>query len=518
MNLLSGLAAVSRGVQLGLEDGRAEEDRQRRIKREEADMAWQDEARGRQRSQWTQADEEQERQKRIKSGLAEAYKPYTPEEIDLGVGDGGEPNTKGYRIDGQLFQSMDDPKAKQALTELNSPLGQAKRLAQVYMKEGDYPGAQKVLADAMRTSVDQFNLDRLAREADHLKANDALFASLNGEAGSNKFENGARVATLTQQFGLNGKEVKAEFTADGKRVVMGIYGKGEDGNPIREGALATYTNDRQGLLDMYADFHKGSPEQKIALWKEALARDRQAQEDGRKAEEHTAKIGLQGAQAAYYGKLGEAATTRASGANAGAGSRRDEIADEKRWTAAMKPEKDVVSITSEDGKTIASSTLNAAYKQTILDAKAKGLDPDEAVAEAAATMEGLKDLAERRMTAARKADRKSTMTFDQALRATIAELSPRAAQQQPSRQQGAPAAQPQNVARAAPSASPGLQPRQQDPMEMMNIGTLRRIAAIPGHVNQRAAQERLRAIEAESAAQAERQMQENPAGFGLVPQ
>lgn len=515
MKLIAGLGAVAQGLNLGLSDARQEEDRQRRIKNEEADRAYQEEARTQQRTQWERTNEEVERQKRIRDGVSKEGGEFKPEEIDLGVGNGGEPNTKAYRIDGRLFDSLDNPEAKNLLAELNSPLGQAKRMAMVHMKEGDYPGAQKVLADATRMTVDNFNLDKLKRTAEAEKANDAVMGAIFGEPGSNKFENAAKLATQTNLFGLEGKEIRPEVTADGKRVVMGVYSAGLDGNMTRERALATYPNDRAGVMALVADFSKGTPEQKMALYREIIAGERQAKNDetnadkeARAGKESDARIGLTNAHADYYrGRQGAetAAAVRATAA---------QTAQEAReWAAARKPSEKLLSLPSgQDGKMAPSTTLNAAYQQVLSDSQTRGMTVGQAQAEAASTIEGLKALGEARLEAEFRKNKKTTMTLEQAIRLELQALRPA----------GNAAPAPQGAAQPAPAktapARIGLSDAApQDPIATMNVQTLRRIAAIPGHVNQRAAAARLAQIESESAANADRQMQENPQGFGLVP-
>jgi len=122
-----------------------------------------------------------------------------------------------------------------------------------------------------------------------------------------------------------------------------------------------------------------------------------------------------------------AATTRANAAAeraGGAGGRKGDNFDEKQWDAAAKPDVAIVSLPGQMGdKDVRSPALTSAYQTFYSGFRMKGdASPNEAQEMAGARVMALRDAAATRVENARKADKKSTLTQEQAASQILTEF------------------------------------------------------------------------------------------------
>ena len=122
----------------------------------------------------------------------------------------------------------------------------------------------------------------------------------------------------------------------------------------------------------------------------------------------------------------DAATARANAAQtrADGGGRKGDNFDEKQWDAAAKPDVAIVSLPSLMGdKDVRSPALTSAYQTFYSGFRMKGdTSPNEAQEMAGARVMALRDAAAARVESARKADKKSTLTQEQAASQILTEF------------------------------------------------------------------------------------------------
>lgn len=217
-----------------------------------------------------------------------------------------------------------------------------------------------------------------------------------------------------------------------------------------------FTNDAAGARNMALFLSQKTP---LAA---KLQHFQAEAESARKAKTDEADIKLKGAQAGYYDSLNQTKLDIAANKSAAGGGRKADHFDEKEWDAAAKIEPSFVSFDdSMGGKAVESPELRLVYRTELNAARARGdAAPNEAAESARTTTLKLRNAAIDRVAAAKAADKNSTLTEGQAVRAILKEFQD-SQRPKPAPSVAPPAGVPTPAARAAQGVAQPAPPAQE---------------------------------------------------------
>lgn len=273
--------------------------------------------------QWQrqQAQAEAERANTLRSDLEGAAvpvsmqtaggKPATQDDIDVGQPGEAAPTPNTYAVGDKSF--TDSGAAQKALGQANSPAGQAQRISQAYLKNGQAGMALQVQKDAQQSELAQLGLDEK-----HRQAADEMFDRQLQQQPSH--EAIAKYVSAAPGDGQGGSlKVQAVVSPDGKSVTYNRVGDDGSLTPLSD---HTYENSPKGVADAQSWLSRTTP------LKDKLANIRQGFQDEQSAKKTDAEIQEMKDRGEYYRAVGAAAGVRADKTGTGKASlydRMDEV-------------------------------------------------------------------------------------------------------------------------------------------------------------------------------------------------
>jgi hypothetical protein len=355
------------------------------------------------------ADDKATRQRQLAGdqALADAGKTAAVEPNVANDDDGNPTSAPPVRVIGPgPGQAFADPAAAQAAAAATN--AQPVRARQIQALNGiDPERAAKLEAETQTTQAGQIKIDAAKQEAA-----DKLWQRAVGSALSSPDPHAALAGLInnTEVGVMQGRTVKPMPSADGKSVTYALVSPDGTTSPTN----LTFSNDMPGAIQAaYMLDRTVTPEHRIEL---AL-----------KVEKNKADVAEAGAKKGYWESF--AAQKDALTANGGAAPKKADHFDDKQWDAASKIDKDLVGIPDPTGgdKPTQSGDLRSRRMQVFNDLRTRGdLSPQEAAEKADTFIVNVKNSAMQLWTDAHAADKKATLTIDQAIKQVLKEADARA--------------------------------------------------------------------------------------------